>query len=234
MKITKTYSIDENIYKVFDQLTNQKNINKSSFIEDHIKKFVSDNGFDFVDKIYYLRSDPRHTVTVVSQDNIYFQLSDGSKISKILFMQMFKEVETVNPNEFFNVPALNKLAESIKSLDLSKMKFDGVNVIEKTKVNVIEEYDLAKVKQVDEYKPLNNTIYKEPNRKDQALSMFNSILKDIESGDFKKHFKTSMEIQDIMQTIQDIETDVTFFDPEYQELKYKVLNKVTDVFLGRI
>jgi hypothetical protein len=119
MKTTKTYSIEESIYKAFDTLTTAKNINKSSFIEDYIKKFLKDNDMDYVDKLYSLKENPNHVVTVISQDNIYYFLDDGSKIQKILFMQIFKESESINPTEFFkkSEPILEKLGEDIKNLN---------------------------------------------------------------------------------------------------------------------
>jgi hypothetical protein len=123
MKTTKTYSIEESIYRAFDSLTTEKNINKSSFIEDSIKKFLKDNDMDFIDKLYSLRADPSRVVTVISQDSAYYILDDGSKIQKILFMLIFKECDPINPNEFFNKsnPIFEKLVEDIKKIDASKI-----------------------------------------------------------------------------------------------------------------
>ena len=129
MKTTKTYSIEESIYSAFDSLTTEKNINKSSFIEDCIKKFLKKNDMDFVDKIYSLRTNPDHIVTVLSQDLSFYFLSDGSKMQKILFMQCFKECEHVNPNEFFSksAPIFENIVEKIKHIDESKVD-DFTNV----------------------------------------------------------------------------------------------------------
>jgi len=114
MKVTKTYSIENAIYTAFETLTTEKNINKSSFIEDAIKKFLKENDMYFVDKVYYLRSDPNRTVTVLTQDTTYYFLSDGSKIQKILFMQLYQESDSrpeyfskntqivVDPDKFFS------------------------------------------------------------------------------------------------------------------------------------
>ncbi len=123
MKTTKTYSIEESIYRAFDSLTTEKNINKSSFIEDIIKKFLKDNDMDYIDKLYSLRADPSRVVTVISQDSTYYTLDDGSKIQKVLFMLIFKECEPINPNEFFNKSntIFEKLAEDIKKIDASKI-----------------------------------------------------------------------------------------------------------------
>ena len=128
MKVTKTYSIEESIYSAFDSLTTEKNINKSSAIEEYIRKFLKDNDMDFIDKLYCLKTDPDRMVTVVSQDTTYYFLNDGSKMQKILFLHLFKECDIINPNEFFkkSTPILEGIAEKIKSIDESKVSyFDG-------------------------------------------------------------------------------------------------------------
>jgi hypothetical protein len=128
MKTTKTYSIDEAIYNAFDSLTSQKNINKSSFIEECIKKFLKENDIDFIDKLYVLKDDPTTVVTVISQDSTYYFLDNGSKIQKILFMQIFKEHEYVDPNSFFSKSdnVLKDLGDKIKQIDVSKVgSFDS-------------------------------------------------------------------------------------------------------------
>ena len=124
MKTTKSYSIEESIYNAFDSLTTEKNINKSSFFEEVIRKFLKDNDMDFVDKLYSLKTNPGHVVTVVSQDSTYYILNDGSRIQKILFMQIFKECDAVDPEKFFNKtnPFLEKIVEKIKNIDESKIK----------------------------------------------------------------------------------------------------------------
>lgn len=111
-KITKTYSVDQKIYEAFDNITEEKNINKSSFIEGCINKFLDENNMGHVDKVYISRVDPKYSVTIKRQDDTFYFLSDGSKISKILFMQTFKEVDQVDPNEFFNNSIADRLTIS--------------------------------------------------------------------------------------------------------------------------
>jgi len=101
-KITKTYSIDKKVYEAFDQVADENNINKSSFIEGCINKYLDDNRMGFVDKVYVLKTNPDYGVKIKRQDDTFYYLSDDSKIPIILFMQMYKEVEQVNPKEFFN------------------------------------------------------------------------------------------------------------------------------------
>lgn len=107
-KITKTYSIDEKIYEAFEQVAGEKNINKSSFIEGCINKYLGDNNMGHVDKVYVLKTDPSYGVTIKRQDDTFYYLNDGSKIPIILFMQMYREVDQVQPNEFFRKDAQNQ------------------------------------------------------------------------------------------------------------------------------
>ena len=121
-KITKTYSVDQKIYEAFDQVADSKNINKSSFIENCINKFLDDNDMGHVDKVYVSRVDPKYSVTIKRQDDTSYYLNDGSKMSKILFMQTFKEVEQVNPNEFFNNTLADRLTVTINGQNQSLKK----------------------------------------------------------------------------------------------------------------
>lgn len=121
-KITKTYSIDDKIYEAFDQVAAEKNINKSSFIEGCINKYISDNNRWGVDKVYVLKTDPKYGVTIKRSDDTFHYLNDGSKIPIILFMQMYKEVDQVNPNEFFNSSLSGSI--EIKSNNFPKTGFE--------------------------------------------------------------------------------------------------------------
>ncbi len=97
-KITKTYSIDQKIYEAFEEVADENNINKSSFIEGCINKYLSDNNYGYVDKEYSLKTDMSYKVKIRKQDETFCYLNDGSKIPIILFMQMYKEVENSNSN----------------------------------------------------------------------------------------------------------------------------------------
>lgn len=152
MKLTKTYSVDESIYLAFETLTNEKNINKSSFIEEAIKKFLKDNDVDYIDKLYSLKSNPSHTVTVISQDPTYYFLSDGSRIQKILFMQVFKESDSVNPHDFLNPPkVLEDIAEKIKNIKIDEPKKAEDNLYELEDdildLDLLKYYNIYKTKE---------------------------------------------------------------------------------------
>jgi hypothetical protein len=146
MKTTKTYSIDESLYSAFDLLTTEKNINKSSFIEDLIKKYLKDNDMDFIDKVYESRFDPTNIVKVLTEDSTYYMLDDGSKIQKILFLHNFKEINGVDPVDFFKkseISIAHSLAKQIKDISLDKIEDDNFE----TKIVVKEEqkcYDFRK------------------------------------------------------------------------------------------
>ena len=141
MKVTKTYSIEESIYNAFDYLTTEKKINKSSFIEDLIRKYLKDNDMDFIDKLYFLKSNPEHVVSVVSQDASFYQLNDGSRINKILFMTIFDEVTPVEPDAFLNSSnkVFEEITQKIKNIDFNKEnEFD--KLIQKLKEDETDFY----------------------------------------------------------------------------------------------
>lgn len=93
MKTTKTYSIDEKTYRLFDQTCKKNNINKSSYIEDCVKSYLKDNlGYDN-EELYYLKTNEKYIVSITDKDDTYFTLNDGSKISQILFYQSFVLIE---------------------------------------------------------------------------------------------------------------------------------------------
>jgi len=96
MKIPKTYSIDEDIYKSFEKLTDRLNVNKSSVIEQKITEYLKDNGISDY-RTYFLKSNPEYEVTITGHDNTFVFLSDGSKILKPIFETSFKSVERIDP-----------------------------------------------------------------------------------------------------------------------------------------
>lgn len=106
-KITKTYSVDEKIYEAFEQVADSKNINKSSFIEGCINKYLEDNNRHGVSKVFELKTDPNYKVSIMRQDDTFYYLNDGSKMPIILFMQMYRETSQVN-DEFSNFRNQNR------------------------------------------------------------------------------------------------------------------------------
>lgn len=114
-KITKTYSVDQRIYEAFDQVADENNINKSSFIEGCINKYVNENKREFVNKVYVLKTDPEYSTTIISRDDTFYFLKDGSKIPIILFMQMYKEIEEVEADKFFTESGINRISQNFLS-----------------------------------------------------------------------------------------------------------------------
>ena len=111
MKVPKSFSIEEEIYKSFETLTNRLNVNKSSIVEDKIKEYLKDNGISDY-RTYYLISNTQYEVNIVSQDNTFIFLSDGSKMLKTIFETTFKPVEKMDPVDplsfFKNSPLIIK------------------------------------------------------------------------------------------------------------------------------
>jgi hypothetical protein len=110
-KITKTYSVEQRIYEAFEQVADENNINKSSFIEGCINKYVTENKREFVNKVYILKTNPEYTTTIIAKDDTFYFLKDGSKIPIILFLQMYKEVDEVNADKFFSESGVSQLAQ---------------------------------------------------------------------------------------------------------------------------
>jgi metal-responsive CopG/Arc/MetJ family transcriptional regulator len=88
-KITKTYSIDQKIYETFNQITEQKNINKSSFIEKCINNYINENKSVEFGNMYKSKYDENYRVSISSEDNNFYYLSNGSRIEKNLFKMTF-------------------------------------------------------------------------------------------------------------------------------------------------
>jgi len=114
-KTTKTYSINEKTYDLFDRICKKKNINKSSFIENTIKDYLSENlGYD--DELYQSKMDDDIIVSIIGTDGTFFELSDGSRISKIMFYHNFKGFETIDPKGFFGQSPAFKIVEQVKQM----------------------------------------------------------------------------------------------------------------------
>lgn len=225
-KVTKTYSIEESIYNAFDSLATDRKINKSSFIEDIIKKFLKDNDMDFVDKLYSLKTNPSHIVTVASQDTTYYFLNDGSKIQKILFMQIFKECEAVNPTEFFNkyTSVFEKLGEHIKSID--ETKIPEISEKRGTLESLFNQMDEFKDSQRSNFKNVREEI------KQQEINELNDINVRYNSGEFIN--KSRLEICEVL--IHLMRLNFNFNEPEYElhQLLIKIFNKLKDTAVQQI
>lgn len=125
-KITKTYSIDDKLYEQFEKLSDEKNLNKSSFIEGCINQYLNENDRGFTGKVYVLKTDPKYGVKIVRKDETFYYLNDGSKIPIILFMQMYKEVDQVDTEQFFEDDAIRL---KMHNNSLSKTGYDGFEKI---------------------------------------------------------------------------------------------------------
>jgi len=114
-KTTKTYSIDKNTYESFDRLCRRTGMNKSQFIEKSIRDYLNDTiglsritpgktvltwGYDD-DSLYRLKSDHNVVVSIIDGDDIFFNLSNGERISRILLYHNYEKMPKINPNEFF-------------------------------------------------------------------------------------------------------------------------------------
>jgi len=142
MKTIKTYSIDETLYDAFDTLASEKNINKSSFFEDAIKKYLKENNLEIVGEDYRLKTNDAYIVTILSQNDKICNLSSGDKIQRRLFYDLFMPVDGVNPEEFFG--SNNKVLEDVFN-KVKKLNPDDVGDINCVPTNEFYSKDLFNV-----------------------------------------------------------------------------------------
>jgi len=112
-KTTKTYSINDKTYELFDRICKKDNINKSSFIESKIKEYLSENLGYNDDDLYQSRMDEEYIVSIIGSDDTFLELSDGSRVSKIMFYHNFKGYKAVDPEKFFS-GGLKFVSETLK------------------------------------------------------------------------------------------------------------------------
>lgn len=119
MKITKTYSIEKDVFELFDIICKRKNINKSSIIEKSINDFISKNS----KKINFrLKEDESVIVNIEKMEDGFYISNDGSKYPSEIFHKIFKIADidneyNINVNEFFNNDGLIKIVNKLKNID---------------------------------------------------------------------------------------------------------------------
>jgi len=107
-KITKTYSVDSDIYEKFDKISNSKNLNKSNFLETKIKEYINDNvdiNFDneyFYNSIGEVDENLRIINKSIINNDLYLNLSDGNVLKYDIFDKLCSlATKKVKPEEFF-------------------------------------------------------------------------------------------------------------------------------------
>jgi len=109
-KITKTYSIEEQIFNRFDEICRQKNINRSKFIEKKINEFILENWSVDQNKMYSLPGSDDYVKIVdtnIENGNGYVKLNNGNKLKLADFELMYTE-EVIDPDNFLNLGAFNE------------------------------------------------------------------------------------------------------------------------------
>ena len=151
-KITKTYSIQESIYKRFDELCKDKNINRSRFIETKINEFIIENWTSSLEGVYsFMGTEQYVKVTKVEIDDgiSYVILSNGNKLNLDDFEKIYTE-KMVDPNEFFTGKKerdiFNKNQDSIDEYLKTDRIDDAVNFID-NKENILSNELLGVVEE---------------------------------------------------------------------------------------
>jgi len=201
MKTIKTYSIDETLYNAFDTLATEKNINKSSFFEDAIKKYLKENNLEIVGEDYRLKTNDAYIVTILSQNDKMCNLSNGDKIQRGLFYDLFMPVDGVDPDEFFG--RSNKVLEEV----FSKVK--TLNPDEVGDINCVPTNELYR-------KSLFNSINSETKSDNCIVSIIKETAEDVKelfnmnhNYHTKEYFKyTKREICEIIIKLKKMKFDM--------------------------
>lgn len=135
-KITKTFSVDTDIFEKFEKVSKKKNLNKSSFMENKIREFVNESiEVDTQNDYYYIhKGEDSEYIRIISKDlddnkELFVILSDGNRIKFEDFEKICcKGVPRINPEEFF------KYDKSILGKTFSEMEKE--KIIEKFIENV--------------------------------------------------------------------------------------------------
>lgn len=218
MKTTKTYSIEESLYDSFDNFANENNLNKSSFFEDAIKKYLSDNELEVIGIDYELKTDSNYIVTLLSQNKIVCNLKNGDKIQRTLFYDIFKPVIGVDPNEFFSRTA--SIFEDI----LNKVKNDVTDVFPDSLVSHtknIKTYDTNHEIKIDIKSPI--TSISDANEIDEQVTELSHINTDFRNLEYLTKSKF-----DICKIIVKLKLMNFYDDKKSEELRDLLIHIYTE------
>lgn len=92
-KITKTFSVDERLYNLFDFICKENNINKSSLISEKLAEFTVSRMGDLYNYTF-MRDDKKYKVADIQRDNnkFVFLLDDDSEYDVEDFVKLFKKL----------------------------------------------------------------------------------------------------------------------------------------------
>lgn len=148
------FNITEHLSRSFDAITTEKNINKNIFLEESIIELLKKHNLYIIDKRYSLITDETYIVNVLYEENNTYILSDGSKIIKRLFEQLFKEYNGVDPNEFFNSSInvfdtlISKIVNEEKEIERDVKTVDPKDFFDSTQLNLtdFQKFNLNEIK----------------------------------------------------------------------------------------
>lgn len=192
MKITKTYSIEENLFKRFDNICKTKNINKSSEIQDFIQSFVNDN-LEINDEIPYKKigdeSNEYVNIKVINSkefNKVIISLDDGSLLDIDTFEERYEKMEE---DVLFVLKKIKPESEGETLLETFE-KSNGKTIIEKDILIDTDEDDIVDPSILNISTNINSKIIKD---------MFDKI--DIDKIEFDED-KDKIEHKDEPEEIQ--------------------------------
>ena len=163
--ITKTFSIDDELYESFERTCRFKNINKSSLFQEFIKNYITDNYIIDLTKTYRIKGDKKGKVlTVKSKEEGYLILSNGNKLEFDDFDKCYESTdidvervlhelnpdvelpqeEIINPTDFLNNSILvsDLIKSMVDKIDISKLSDNE----QYPSIKIIEDVDKVSIK----------------------------------------------------------------------------------------
>jgi len=215
-KITKTYSIDEKLFRDFDAISYNKKLNKSSFIEEKIANYVLENTeIDY--ESYYMLKEP-----IVSQDNRdTFSRAEDMKKKSIFFdkdrekkiSQLISDLNKVYDDVWLKNTASEEDKEKMVFAQQIMKELEEYN---RPKEDVVNDVDVVKI--IDK-KVIKNAIYVE-------LDNGNSI----KFSDFQKMYEKCPSPDSFFAPrTESLSVVDFFFKLQIDENKYAIRNNQTSL-----
>jgi len=235
-KITRTFSIESDMFSKFEDICKNKELNKSKVLQDCIKSFVIDN-FEIKNKSFQLKDDDSYEpVTILSKEDNMFHLSDGNILNIVTFEKIYEEIdsfvlETKDYIETLNKIEIQKKSGTLKDVlsdeEFEKMKKNHEKLVEKLQYDQSAP-DIDSVNSDDFLKcnlPLKEVERFVDNFDSENV---NNILS--ESDAYLQKLKEEIkEIDDIIYEIDDVKKDDIIKFLSSCDKKYNIYD-LTDIF----
>jgi len=164
MKTTKSFSIEDTIYKKFESICDTKSINKSLFLQNAIKKFVDDNyDINILDSFKLKNSDDNDFQKVSksywdeSFEKRYVVFENGNQLDIDTFDKLYEKIDKTVASVFNYIKQTEEITkkdiEDDEIYDVVDPSFLNISGIDNNKVrNIIDKIDITKIDILDRTK----------------------------------------------------------------------------------